>query len=246
MAIHPIYLRAFLHVIILVLITTKVIDWNVENAAYSRSCRQSFQQLFVGDSLPLYASPTSDHTQFYTFTEATKAVERVLYVYNHIADLSTARFLYGKGEQSSAACSEAPYFILATTQYWSANQRIQSYDLELHNSSSLSFITNDPTTYFESLHSLKLTFYLCQVESFASRENKYNNWRVDIQYLFESQMFLGVSVDAKLVFSERSIGHKDQLTDETTNFITYIEILLVIFNMVYILYILQVKVVELT
>ena len=235
---YSIYLRVFLHTVILVLITLKVLDWNISNASYSRSCRQTFEQLFLGNILPLYDS--DKYNEIFTFQDMQKSLDRMLYVYRHLEQLSTTQLLYGK---NTGNCTQEPDVIIATTSYWTVNKRLSSYQTELYNMSSVDFIFQDVQNYFDTLHSVQLSFYLCHVENHASYNSKYNTWKVDVHYVFESQVFMDASLDATLIKSQSSPGDNTDLQDEANDFIIYIEIFLVLFNLVYIFFILQVSVV---
>ncbi len=126
----------------------RYLDWRL----YARSDRYYIKKFEDETNLRCYLLVDNSRSMSYGSLTYSKAQ------YANTLAATFAHFLYGQGQESSAACSESPYPILATTQYWSSQQRIESYDKELYNASSLSFIVHDTVSYFESLHSLTYPF----------------------------------------------------------------------------------------
>jgi hypothetical protein len=215
------YLRLACHVFIVMIVTIQTIDWNVLNASYGISLRQTFLYYFGTEDM----ISSDSNNQIFTYDEAVDAINRVFDSYASIGESSVGNFKYGyrdvPGEYSNtssevAECRSTAPPLRATTYYWSQPTELHSdtryllslEDLFTSNSSGGKGIED----YFSVLDSLHLRFDLCNYANPSTtnpsghdddsisglRSSDCNYWTVTVDYQFISQMYLEVFVDAQL------------------------------------------------
>ena len=98
------YPRFFLHTVLVVLLTAKVIYINEEDGAYTRAMNRTWKYFFFPDEED-FSAPQS---LLYGVNDATESVKKVLYSYTNLNNLSTAQFKYGQGSQSDCKSEIMP------------------------------------------------------------------------------------------------------------------------------------------
>ncbi len=133
---HPAIIRGIFHVILIILVTTKCFDWNIQNAGYSRAMRRTFTQIFGINSVSREDSPynpilQSNHMELFTFNDTVLTLEEVLYNYLDIGNRTTANIKYAT-TRAPLECIDEPMPMQIKTYYWDKNSHtIKSYSTEI-------------------------------------------------------------------------------------------------------------------
>lgn len=197
---NPKALSCLLHVALLIVVTTKIVIYNVEDGIYTRSMNKNWDYYFN----PYGWNNPQNNVQLFTVNDTVRALSTMLDTYGNINNISLAEFSYR--HSAGGYCQPGPTIIQAETIYWASSNSLRSYNSDLHNTTDLSFITADPEAYFSSLDTLRLTMHLCNTHAVSNPytfsglpiKTRCYVWRIEILYRFVSQVYIMVEINDRL------------------------------------------------
>jgi hypothetical protein len=198
-------LRITVHLILVAIITIKVFDWNILNAAYGLSMNRTFSHLFGTEAM----IQSSTNNQLFTYDQFQEATENAVNTYMSIPSFTVANLLYGYRDHTNnggyVECRTDPQTITSTTYYWTDSTHIYSYNKEIKDVHDIQVVfENNSDLFFKHLDSFHLSFDLCdyqyQTSSYLA-SSKCNYWEIHVSYKFIAQLYVEVSIDPKIATS---------------------------------------------
>lgn len=189
-----------LHIVLVIIVTLKIVIFNVEDSNYTRSMNKNWLYYFN----PYGWNQPNNNVQLFTVNNTVHALESMLETYGKLSNISMAAFSYRHNE--GGYCQETPTFIKAETLYWATSDTLNSYSNDIHSPQDLDFITLNTTKYFSTLDTLKLTMWLCNSHAVANpfslsgrpMMTRCYQWEVQILYRFISQVYIVVEINDRL------------------------------------------------
>ena len=192
--------RAVLHAALVLILTTKIIIFNLEDSSYTRSMNKNWSYYFN----PYGWNKPHNNVQLFTVNDTVHALNDMLSTYGQLSNISLATFTYR--HSAGGYCQDTPTIIQAETLYWIDANSLGSYITDITSPEDLDFITQNTTSYFRSLDTLKLTMWLCNTHDVANpysisgkpTHTRCYMWAVQILYRFVSQTYINVEINDEL------------------------------------------------
>jgi len=189
-----------LHTILLLLVSMKIVVFNVEDSSYTRSMNRNWRYYFN----PYGWSDSHNNVQLFTVNDTVRALNGMLSTYGQLSNISMADFSYR--HSAGGYCQDTPTIISAETLFWQDSNNLNSYTTDITSPEDLDFITQNTQTYFASLDTLKLTMWLCNKHvvlnpytvSGRPLHSRCYMWEVQILYRYVNQVYISVEINDQL------------------------------------------------
>jgi hypothetical protein len=234
--------RISLHILLILLITTKILVWNYSTARYIRALQQTFAFLFTTPEPEL---PESQRYELFSYNETKEFVSKLVSNYKDIQDLSVAAFRFGSQDSAgNIFCEDEPVGIHADSCFWknptSVHCENSFIDAANENIDDFPFYHGvDMRTFFQSVDYIKLTLNYCH---YPNQQPSYSNpcdyWKINVWLKSISQMYLEVTVESSLL---QSCNDNNAIDDALDRFTVWCDMIIIVVAGIYLYYNLQVS-----
>lgn len=222
--------RTALHVLIALLVTIKILLWNVTKASYVRSIEQSLQFIFTD---PILEAPRVQRTDLFGYNETNRYVSQIMTKYQNLNNLSTTEYAYGtKLMDGSLNCVHEPLPVEWTSCQWISTDQVECSSV---NTLQLDQSTLTSADYYNRLDSFKLSFDLCNYVNSFGVNHDCHYWRVVVTFRSVSLMYLQATVATQLINECEQSQTVAAFSSIPSNWINIFTIVLGVWYLIYII-----------
>lgn len=226
--------KMLLHLLLVILVTSKVIIFTYTDSTYTRSMQRSWRYFFF----PKTASFTSDNAQLYTVNYTIAHFYQTLNTFHTLNNISTTDFTYRQGDSYDCTSRDSSKVIHAHTTHYHHDQ-LHEYTTLIRTIDDFAFIVNDTDAYFSSLRSLELKMFLCNThitQAVTTSQHRCYRWNVNVFYQFISQLYISIEVRDYLA---GACSEKYSFTSYLKNHLNIIELIISMLTIAFIVLIVK-------